>query len=63
MSNLEKFVAAGVVKADTVTEQEKAVIAKLSPQEGEAMLRLRQNRDTNLVARESGNIIGPFAGQ
>lgn len=57
MSNLEKFVAAGVVNVDTVTEQEKALIEKLSPEEHAAILRLRRNRETNSVARESGNII------
>jgi hypothetical protein len=57
MSNLEQFVAAGIVKADTVTEQEKALIEKLSTEEHAAIMRLRRNRDANSTARESGNII------
>jgi hypothetical protein len=56
MSNLEKFVAAGVVNADTVTEQEKALIEKLSPEEHAAILRLRRS-DSGARVRESGNII------
>ena len=56
MSNLEKFVAAGVVNADTVTEQEKALIEKLSPEEHAAILRLRRS-DSSARVRESGNII------
>ena len=62
MSNLEKFVAAGVVKADAITEQEKYLIEKLTPQEHAGILKLRPSPQTNLVARESGNIIGPFGG-
>ena len=56
MSNLEKFVAAGVVKADTVTEQEKSLIEKLTPEEHAAILRLRRS-DSSARVRESGNII------
>jgi hypothetical protein len=57
MSNLEKFVAAGVVNADTVTEQEKALIERLSPEEHAAILRLRRNNDSGQRVRESGNIV------
>jgi hypothetical protein len=57
MSNLEKFVAAGVVKADTVTEQEKALIEKLTPAEHAAMLRLHRSGEFVKRANDSGNII------
>jgi hypothetical protein len=57
MSNLEKFVAAGVVKADTVTEQEKALIEKLSPEEHAAILRVHRNGDFVKRPNDSGNII------
>jgi hypothetical protein len=57
MSNLEKFVAAGVVKADTVTDQEKALIEKLSPEEHAAIMKVHRNGDFVQRANESGNII------
>jgi hypothetical protein len=57
MSNLEKFVAAGVVKADTVTDQEKALIEKLTPEEHSAMMRLHHQGTWVSRVKESGNII------
>ena len=57
MSNLEKFVAAGVVNADTVTEQEKSLIEKLTPEEHAAILRVHRNGNSLPPARETGNII------
>lgn len=57
MSNLEKFVAAGVVKADTLTEQEKALIEKLTPEEHSAMLRLHRQGPSIQRANNSGNIV------
>jgi hypothetical protein len=56
MSNLEQFVAAGIVKADTVTEQEKALIEKLSSEEHAAIMRLRHS-DSSQRVRETGNIV------
>ena len=56
MSNLEKFVAAGIVNADTVTEQEKSLIEKLSAEEHAAILRLRRS-DSSQRVRETGNIV------
>ena len=57
MSNLEKFVAAGVVNAETVTEQEKVLIEKLTPEEHAAILRVHRNGDFVQRANDSGNII------
>jgi hypothetical protein len=57
MSNLEKFVAAGVVKLDSVTEQEKALIEKLTPEEQAAMLRMHRSGGFVKRANDSGNII------
>jgi hypothetical protein len=57
MSNLEKFVAAGVVRADTVTENEKALIEKLTPEEHSAILKVHRNGASVQRANESGNII------
>jgi len=57
MSNLEKLVAAGVVKADTVTEQEKALIEKLTPEEQAAILRVHRNGPSIQRANNSGNIV------
>ena len=54
MSNLEKFVAAGVVNADTVTEQEKALIERLTPEEHAAMLKMDRGVQRS---HDSGNII------
>jgi hypothetical protein len=57
MSNLEKFVAAGVVKADTVSEQEKALIEKLTPEERAAILRVHRQGPSIQRANSSGNIV------
>jgi hypothetical protein len=57
MSNLEKFVAAGIVKADTVTEQEKALIERLTPEEQSAMLRVHRDGRSVQRANDSGNIV------
>jgi hypothetical protein len=57
MSNLEKFVAAGVVKADTVTEQEKALIEKMSAEEHAAILRIHRDGPSIQRANNSGNIV------
>ncbi|MFL6299155.1 MAG: hypothetical protein ACJ71N_00940 [Terriglobales bacterium] len=57
MSNLEKFVAAGIVKADTVTEQEKALIERLTPEEQSAMLRIHGAGPSIQRANSSGNIV------
>jgi hypothetical protein len=57
MSNLEKLVSAGVVKADTVTEQERALIEKLTPEEQAAILRIHRNGPSIQRANNSGNIV------
>jgi hypothetical protein len=57
MSNLEKFVAAGVVNADTVTEQEKALIERLTPEEHAAVLRMHRDGGSIQRANDSGNIV------
>jgi len=45
------------VNADTVTEQEKGLIERLTPEEHAAILRLRRSGDSSARAKESGNII------
>jgi len=57
MSNLEKFVAAGIVKADTVTEQEKALIERLTPEEESAILRMHRDGRSIQRASNSANIV------
>jgi hypothetical protein len=57
MSNLEKFVAAGIVKADTVTEQEKSLIEKLTSEEQVAILRMHRDGRSIRRANSSGNIV------
>jgi hypothetical protein len=57
MSNLEKFVAAGIVKADTVTEQEKSLIEKLTSEEQVAILRMHRDGRSIQRANSSGNIV------